>query len=89
MNGLFVFEVKDAVESSGTPIELFAPPTGLDDIAEEESCGTVDMDFELLQPRMGLRPSCELCVLRIRVDKIYVSEERISPYHPFISHSYI
>lgn len=32
--------------------------------------------FLRLQPRPGLRPQCELCMLRIKIDKIYVSEVR-------------
>ena len=27
-----------------------------------------------LQPRPGLRPQCELCMLRVKIDKIYVAE---------------
>lgn len=70
--------VKDAVENSGAAIELFAPVQGLDEIGDE-SCGSVDVEFELLQPRPGLRPQCELCMLRIKIDKIYVSEEFPQP----------
>eukprot|EP00913_Durusdinium_trenchii_P020779 g19519.t1 len=70
--------VKEAVDQSGTPIELFAPVAGLDEVGDE-SCGSVDMEFELLQPRMGLRPQCELCMLRIKIDKVYVPEEFPQP----------
>lgn len=70
--------VKDAVENSGAAIELFAPVQGLDEIGDE-SCGSVDCEFELLQPRPGLRPQCELCMLRVKIDKIYVAEEFPEP----------
>jgi len=65
--------VKDACDKSGAPIELFAPVAGLDEVSEE-SCGLLELECELLQPRPGLRPACELCMLRLKLDEVYVPE---------------
>eukprot|EP00439_Symbiodinium_sp_Y106_P041733 s2736_g5.t1 len=62
-----------AAENSGKPVELFAPVASLDEVSDEP-CGTLEIECELLQPKAGVRPSCELCMLRIKVDEIYVPQ---------------
>ncbi|OLP82422.1 hypothetical protein AK812_SmicGene36923 [Symbiodinium microadriaticum] len=67
-----------AAENSGKPVELFAPAASLDEMSDE-SCGTLEIECELLQPKAGVRPSCELCMLRIKVDEIYVPQDFPQP----------
>lgn len=67
-----------AAENSGKPVELFAPVASLDEVSDEP-CGTLEIECELLQPKAGVRPSCELCMLRIKVDEIYVPQDFPQP----------